>query len=225
MKNQTRRKYGLTLVELSIAMAIFIVVVIAETAVFSSGQIIWTNTYASVELQQNLRTILDRMGAELHQSGNDHNVMGNPLQVWVMDGMGVNGTDVLQFSVPIICQTGMAVNNSQGNIAYWGAPLRWGCNTVDDCMDANNDCSVLEYKFIKYYLNNQNQLMRVVLSGDANALPVKQKAIAQTVIDFQVTPDATNTLYTIQLTLQNKTGLNRTKTLQQTINVYLRNYK
>src|SRR3990167_2436584 len=117
---------GFTLVEALVALAIFLVLSAGVFAVLATGRSTWFDTDASFELQQNLRFALEKLSRELHESGFDKN---NVWQVSINNDGGVNGTDILKFSIPIICHSGDSVIDANGDIAYWGAPLTWGCTS------------------------------------------------------------------------------------------------
>ena len=125
-----RNKNGFTLVEVMIAMALFVVVGTAGSMLLYSGQLSWSVTDTNIQLTENLRQILLRVSVELQESGTNS---AGTLQVAVLDNIGEGGeggSDILRFSVPI-CLCGMSVIDDDGEVAHWGAPLLWGqsgCN-------------------------------------------------------------------------------------------------
>ncbi len=208
---------GFTLVETILAVAIFMVVAAGMYAVLASGRTTWFDTNTSIELQQNLRFMLEKTTRELNESGFDKN---NIWQVAIADGTGVNTTDILKFSIPIICHSGDKIIDSNGSVAYWGAPLTWGC-TTSSCMDADNDCATRDYKQIQYALDNSNQLIRSVL--DNGGAVVRQDVIARDITDFQLTSSVDQKVVTLQITAQRKSSANRTLVATVSMDVYLRN--
>ena len=75
----------------------------------------------------------------------------------------------------------------------------------------------------EYYLNDQNQLIRKILDSDDPPKTVQEKIFAYNIVDFHVTPDVTNSMYTLQLQAQNRTLMNQSKAVSESSNVYLRN--
>ena len=217
MKKLCQRRKGFTLVEALIASALFLIVATAAYSILSSGRTTWFDTDASIELQQNLRLTLEKMTRELHESGFNKNGVW---QVAITVGTGVNGSDILRFSMPVICHSGDSVIDSNGDVAYWGAPLTWGC-TSSGCMDADNDCATVDYKYIEYSLDNTNQLLRKVL--DNNSLALRLDLIARNIVDFRVTNSADRKVVTLQLTAQRKSGTGRTLITPVSMDVKLRN--
>ncbi len=63
-----------------------------------------------------------RISTELSESGRDSS---NNLKVSILDDAGVNGSDILRFSIPI-CLCGTSALNSSTDVKSWGAPLAWG---------------------------------------------------------------------------------------------------
>ena len=117
---------------------------------FTAGQMSWAMTNTKIQLQENLRRSLERVGSELAQSGRDS---ANALQVSILDNTGVNSTDILRFSIPI-CPCGVSVMDVNTEIKKWGAPLVWsqtGCqntwtlnaqNNVDICHSGSQNIAV-----------------------------------------------------------------------------------
>lgn len=113
---------GFTMVEVLVSTALMMVILAASSMVFIAAQSIWSLTYTQIQLQDNLRQGLQRIVAELQESGRDEN---NILQVTINDNAGLGATDILKFSVPI-CLCGTSAITSSGTVKTWGAPLTWG---------------------------------------------------------------------------------------------------
>lgn len=212
-----KKNPGFTLVETLLAAAIFLVVATGIYAALAAGQSTWLDTDTSMDLQQSLRFALEKATRELHESGFDKNGIW---QVTIGDGTGVNGTDILRFSMPIICHSGDSVIDANGDIAYWGAPLTWGC-TSSSCMDADDNCVTRDYKYIRYSLDTNNQLLRQVL--DTTTAVVRQDIFARYITNFQVTNSVDQNVVTLQIDAQKKSGTSRVLTMSVTMDVYLRN--
>ncbi len=113
---------GFTLVEVLVSSALMMVILVASSMVFVAAQSIWSLTYTQIQLQDSLRQGVQRISAELQESGRDENGV---LQVTVNDNGGLGATDILKFSVPI-CLCGTSAITSSGTVKTWGAPLTWG---------------------------------------------------------------------------------------------------
>ena len=202
---------------MTVVLIIFSMISAGIYAVFSTGQVIWFNTEASIELQQNVRIVLEKITREMHESGFDKNGVS---QFTVSDGTGVNGTDVVRFSIPVLCQNNMNVIDANGDVAYWGAPLTWGC-TDSSCMDADDDCSTADYKYIQYLMNSNNELIRRVL-GSNNAM-IREDVFARHIVDFQAAADVDGDLITLQITARKNSALNAVIAASTSMDVNLRN--
>ena len=206
MKNNNQKAF--TLIELLVTLAIILLMVAGGYAALSSGEASWFTAEAGIQVQENLRKALDQMTEELRQSKFS--------QVAVVQGGGTNSTDTIQFSIPVICHTGDNLLDNNGDVAHWGATLRWGCRDAV-CMDFNDTCASVEYKFIKYEVISGNTLVRQVL--DPAATSVRQDIIAHNISDFQiVAPDASSPM-TLTLSSQVQSVLNRalTATVQNSV--------
>ena len=213
----SKKRFGFTLVEVMLATVIFLIVAARIYSVLAAGRTTWLDSDASIELQQNLRLTLEKVTRELHESGFDK------LGVWqvvIGQGTGPFGTDILKFSIPIICHNGDNIIDSNGDIAYWGAPVTWGC-TSSSCMDADENCLTRDYKFIQYEVDANNRLFRVVL--DTNSAVVRQDIIAQHITNFQVTNSVDQDVITLQIDAQKKSGTSRMITASATMDIFLRN--
>jgi len=219
MKHNLTNIKSFTITELMVVIFIITIVMAGGFSILGSGQSAWFTTEASITVEESLRRAINKVVTELSESGVDKNSM---LQLSIRSGTGVGGSDVLKFSIPIVCQTGGSVIDSNGDVAYWGAPLTWGC-TSSSCMDANNDCTTLEYKFVEYRLLNGNQLVRQVLDSVDNL--IRQDLIANNIADFHATLSVDQKIVTLDLTAQTTSALNRLITVSKNINVRLRNIR
>ena len=210
-------KKGFGLVELFAVVAIISALTATVNLMISAGQSAWFNSDAQFELQSNLRRAFEKLSRELQESGKDKNGM---LQVTLYDGTGVNGTDIVRFSMPALCQNNMSVIDVNGDVAYWGAPLTWGC-TTSSCMDADNDCATVDYKYIEYYVDSSNRLIRRVLDNVGNE--VRQDTVALNITNLQASFSADHNVVTVVLTGQTQSVLKRTLSASTSVGVYLRN--
>lgn len=119
---------GLSLTEVLVAVALSMIIIQSGMMLLVSGQAAWNMTDTQIQLQEGVRNILWRVSKELRQSGEDVN---DVLQVVINDGAGAGGSDILRFSIPL-CICGNIALDTDGEVAYWGAPLIWGDN---GCID------------------------------------------------------------------------------------------
>lgn len=225
MKNfreKLRQTNGMTLVEIMIVVLIVSFMAGGIYFVFSAGQASWFNSDIQIQMRQGLRRSLQRLSSELRQSKESTNAADDHADI--SDGAGVGTTDILTFSIPIICEAGGEfIDPVTEIIENWGAPLNWGCTTLI-CMDQDQDCLFLEYKYIKYYLNSDNELVREIL--DENNVSKKTEVFAQDITDFQVTMsgnDANGYVYTVSISTQKDSVTHRTMVAQASMDIYLRN--
>lgn len=212
-KNQN----GVTLVELMVVIGICGFMLTSIYTTFITGQATWFTADSAIELRDNIRTSAEKMARELRESGFNSAAAS---QVTLVDGGGANSTDLLRFSMPVLCSTSANLLDSSGNVANWGAPLTWGC-TTSSCMDADNSCGTVDYKYVQYEINSSNELVRKVLSpGLAVA---RQDIIASNVTNMQITQSADQNVITIQLTAQKLSPMRKVITLTKSLDVYLRN--
>lgn len=190
---------------------IFAVLMGALSTTFTTGRESWMATNTQIQLQENLRLALTKVSSELRQSQ-----VG---QGQIFDGTGGNNSDVLRFSIPIICQAGGSIMGATGGVAYWGAPLTWGC-TDSSCMDADDDCTTLDYAAVQYSINNNAQFIRSVLN--ANNIAVRNEVIARNILDFQAVLPASGVI-NLNMSGQLTSDARRVVTEQIDTNVYLRN--
>ena len=204
-------KKGFTLVETLIVTFILAGMIAGGALVLSTGQSAWLETGVDIELRENLRKSLQRVSSELRQT--------QLTQLAILDGSGPSNSDIVRFSIPVVCQaTATIVNSSTGDIANWGAPLTWGC-TSSSCMDADDDCSTVDYKYIEYKIGSNNILVRRVLNA-AYGL-VTEVNFAESISDFQVI----NTSGVITLTFSAAKATDQNRNVSSTISteIYLRN--
>ena len=204
-------KAGFSYVELMVTIAIISLMAAGGYAALSAGESSWFTAEASIQVQENLRKSLDQMTMELRESKFS--------QVTVLDGAGVNSTDIVRFSIPVICHTGDNLLDVSGDVAHWGATLRWGCRDAL-CMDLNDTCASVEYKYIQYEIVAGNLLVRKVLK-DINTV-MHQDTIARDIADFQVRLLLGSTIELI-LKSQVASVLNRPVQATVTNNVVFRN--
>ncbi|MBF0478669.1 MAG: prepilin-type N-terminal cleavage/methylation domain-containing protein [Candidatus Omnitrophica bacterium] len=230
-KNNNRAGYSL--LELMVVIAILMMLMSALFRLLGRGSEVWTLSDTKIDLQSNLRSLRDRIAGELEQSGSD----GTNMKVFISQGTGVNSSDVLKFSIPVVCQSGGSIMNSTADVAYWGAPLTYGC-TDYTCMDHDNNCATIDYTWLVYQLklntdltqlnkNNpvqQYQLVRQVLGADGTTV-VREDVMGANVPGFKASFDtASNALITLTLTASGISNFRRTVLpMTTTFEVNLRN--
>ena len=203
-------RQGFTLMEMMTASAVFSIMAAGMYFMLASGQAAWWTTDAQAELQQNLRQTLERVSKELRETSD--------VKVSVSEAAGVNNSDILKFYMPILCQAGMNVMDSSGNVAYWGAPFTWGCTDVS-CMDTDGKCSTLDNYALQYQINSQNQFLRRVVNSGGSV--VKEAVFASDIVDFQIV--RTTNMVNLTITAQRKTNLNRVLNTTMQLDIRLRN--
>jgi len=203
-------KGGYSMVEVMIVVLIVTTILAGGFLIFSTGQSTWFTSDIKIRLEENIRQALEKITTELRQSRVD--------QSQVFDNTGPNNTDVVRFSVPVVCEAGGNLIDINGDVAHWGAPLTWGC-TSSTCMDADNDCDTVDYQFVEYGLGSDDQLVRRVL--DATPSVVRTDVVAQGISDFQV--QVNGSVVTLTLQAQQVTVTNRTMSESMTTAIYLRN--
>ncbi len=203
---------GFSYVELMVTVTIIALMAAGGYAALSSGESSWFTAEAGIQVQESLRQALDQMTVELRQSKYS--------EVLVTDGLGLNSTDIIRFSVPVICHTGDSLLDVNGDVAHWGATTKWGCRDAL-CMDANNTCSSVEYKYIQYIVVSGNKLVRQVWR-DTNTM-VRQDTIANNISDFQIITAGPTLPVSLTLTAQVNSVLNRQITAVVQNNVDFRN--
>lgn len=203
--------------ELLVVLGISSFMLVGIFGALLTGQATWFSADASIELREGVRSAAQKIARELRESGFDAAAV---YQITIGDGTGTNGTDTLRFSMPVLCNSATSVLNASGDIAYWGAPLTWGC-TSSTCMDADDVCNTVEYKYVQYEINSSSQLIRKVLNPALTV--VRQEVISSNIIDMQVTKSADQNVVTIQLTAQKQSGMHRMINLTKSVDVFLRN--
>lgn len=201
-------KNGFSLVEILVVVSIISVMLGGIFVVFSAGESSWFTAEAGIALQESLRRTLDHVTMELRQ------IKADP----IIDGAGLNGTDIFRFSIPIICHNGDTLLDSNGDVAQWGATLRWGCRDAA-CMDADDSCTTADYEYIEYRLDAGDRLVRRVLDGNLDI--VREDILANNITDFQGTWN--NSVLSIQATARVPTAMNRVLTAQTTTRLFVRN--
>jgi prepilin-type N-terminal cleavage/methylation domain-containing protein len=171
---------GFTLVELLLALAITVFMTAVLYGLLTRAQLSFYDSEAKIKLRNELRLMTQKIDMELRQSGYDGT--GAP-QFTILTGVGFNGSDILRFSVPVICESGGTLLDATGNPAHWGATIKWGC-TTSACADANDSCASVEYKYIQYSMNGSGQIIRSVLSPIFNT--VSTQALAEDITGFKV---------------------------------------
>lgn len=202
-------KNGFSLVELLVVVSIISVMLGGIFVVFSAGESSWFTAEAGIALQESLRRTLDHVTMELRQSKTS--------QIQVFDGTGLNSSDIIRFSIPVICHNGDTLLDSGGDVAQWGATLRWGCRDAA-CMDADDSCTTADYEYIEYRLDAGDRLVRRVLDGNLDE--VREDIFANNMTDFQVT---NGPVLSIQATARVPTAMNRVLTAQTTTSLFVRN--
>ncbi len=196
------------MVELMVTVAIISLMIAGGYAALSAGEASWFTAEADIQVQENLRKALDQMTTELRESKFS--------QVTLTNGI----TDTLKFSIPVICHTGDNLLDANGDVAHWGATTKWGCRDAA-CMDQNNTCSSVEYKYIQYEVVAGGLLVRKVLSP-LNAL-VMQSTMAYNIVDFQAVMPGASSPLTLTLIAQVTSALRRPVTTTVVTNVDFRN--
>lgn len=216
MKEYLINKKGFTMVEMMVVSVILAFIMGGIYMTLSAGRDSFLTTSTQINLNDSLRMTAERVAMELRQSGSTAGAM----QLTIFNGTGVGGSDIIRFSIPVVCQSTGSLINASGDVANWRAPLTWGC-TTSACMDADNDCNTIDYKYIEYRLDSSNRLVRRVL--DNAAVTVREDIFAQRVSDFQATLSNDQNVVTLVVTAQETNNLNRSLSTSNTINVYLRN--
>lgn len=211
--------------ELMVVVFVLTIIMGGSFMVMSSGQAAWFLTDVNIRLEENLRLAFNRLTRELAETGLDERIPLNPiLQLTILGNAGVNGSDILRFSMPVVCQNNVTVIDPNGYVAYWGAPLTWGCSS-SSCMDADNDCATVDYKYLEYSIDNSNRLMRRVLDSN-NVLvtaPEGETVVARNITDLQANPYSNNEIVTLTMTARAMSATNRLITTSKSVDVRLRN--
>ena len=210
-------KNGFTLVEALMVVALTSFLLAAIYGTLLSGQSIWTKTDSTIELDEQLSKAILKISPELRQSG--HDAKGK-FQIFIDSKTGPNESDVFRFSIPVICETNGNPVDANGDTAHWGAPLTWGC-TQSSCMDSNNNCDTVEYKYLEYLINEKHQLLRRVLDFSENI--VREEIIAEDINDLHIEPNFDQRLIKLRLTAQKQTGRKQKIKHEIEASIHLRN--
>lgn len=209
---------GFTMVELMIVVAILTAMMGGLYMTLATGQDTWMNTDTQISLQENIRLTLDRVSKEVRETGSN---AGGGMELTMFDGTGVNGSDIIRFAMPVICEAGETIIDANGDVNNWGAPLTWGC-TDSTCMDADDDCDTVDYRWVEYRIDNNNQLLRRTLDNAASV--VRTDIFAHNISDFQVQyVGAGQEVVRLTVTATRNTNANRTVTEATSIDITLRN--
>ncbi|MFT5169573.1 MAG: prepilin-type N-terminal cleavage/methylation domain-containing protein [Lysobacterales bacterium] len=249
---------GFTLVESLVTTLLLGILFTGGSAVMLSGQSAWSETNTQIDLKEKVRFSLLRISKELRESGTDEN---DVLQVTITNGTGPGNSDIIRFSIPLcVCSS---VMNSDGDIANWGAPLKWGvtgcsrnytlesngkvaiCHfppgnpsnvqnktvTVSalnahlanhgDLIGACTPCTVATNKYIEYRINNNNQLLRRVLTSTYTI--VQEDIVTSNISDIKATLSGDQNYITVLIEASGTTTKNRSIEIIKDIDVSLRN--
>lgn len=208
---------GFSLVEMMTVITLTLILFAAGGRIFSSGVSTWDSADSHVKMQENLRQTLDRLASEIRLS----NTAPGEGSLQIIDGAGLDSSDAIKFSIPVICASDANLMENDA-VAHWGAPLTWGCKQ-SSCMDANNSCSTIEYKYVYYVLNADGRLERRVLDG--TSVPVSVEDMGVDLVDLQFSVNSDGRVVTINATVEQQTQKGRVLTAQASVDVYLRNCK
>ena len=224
---------GMTFAELLMALGIFSFLLMVIYALMGNARMVYFDVTTSTELRNTLRLSLQKMEMELRNTGYDS---CGTAKFEITNGAGVNGSDFVRFSIPVVCSTTATVldcvNTANGAAAncddvdrcvapkhnispgHWGAPLTWGCNN-SSCMDADNSCATVEYQYVQYALDSANELVRQVLNPAAAIVTTAVLGKDITTLTFNVNGQ----VVTVTATAQKKSSTGRlmTETISQNI--------
>ncbi|MEW5895477.1 MAG: prepilin-type N-terminal cleavage/methylation domain-containing protein [Candidatus Omnitrophota bacterium] len=231
---------GFTFIEMLVTLALTLILFAAGGNIFMSGNAIWDTGDSHVRLQENLRFTLERIASEVRESNAEHiDVDTNGVikfSVPVQCETGARKFCVEKYrstdqgaakacveEYPVfggddcikVCEPDEITNDEN---MIWGATLHWDCKTAS-CMDADDDCDNIEYKFISYHVNSNNKLMRSVLD-ETDAL-VSEEDMGAELFDLQFA--LAGSVLTITAVAQEVENDGRVLTEQTSLDVYLRN--
>ncbi len=203
---------GLGLAELVVSLGILVFMSAVVYGLIGNSQMAFSDMSMGTQLRDGLRQALQKVELELRNTG----YSGGAAQFTISAGAGAFGSDTIRFSVPITCSTATTFLNASGDPANWGAGLTWGCNS-STCMDANNSCTVIEYKYINYALNSSGQLVRSVLGAGFST--VASAVIGRDMSGMTISYAAATRTFTVTMTAQKLSGRHRmiTETASQNI--------
>jgi hypothetical protein len=192
-------------------MAIFTFIIAGLYTSLRAGRESWTTTDSQSRITNNLRMVMERMSKEVRESSPNNG------RFVVSQGTGPNNSDIVTFSIPVICQTGGTVINSTSDVSNWGAPLTWGCAS-SACMDADNNCTTVDYSQVRYLISNSQLVRRVLNSGGGT---VNEVTFAQGISDLQAAVNGN--IVTLTVTGSDISGLQRSLSVTRSLEIYLRN--
>lgn len=205
------------MVELLVVLAIMTIAITGIFNMLGSARSTFFNADAAIDLRNSLRQASERISLEMRNTG----YQGGTARFTILDGQGTGGSDIIRFSIPVICTSSGTLLDATGSPAYWGAPLTWGCDS-SSCMDANDDCSTLEYKYVQYSLNASNQLERAVLDTALTTVNNSTTIMGQNIVDLQAS--AVGDQITFTLSGQKVSAVRKTLTLNFTNKVFINNF-
>lgn len=212
------KEKAFSLIEMLFVTAIFIFVVIAVFSLLGNAQSSFFNSDTATDVRNNLRIASEKISLELRNTG----YQSNTAQFTIQDSAGYGNSDIIRFSMPILCSSTSTLLDTNGNPSYWGAPLNWGCNTYT-CMDANGSCSTLEYKYVQYEINSSNQLIRKILDGSFATVSNSSSIITQNISNMQISLSVDTHMMTIVLSGVKTSPNGKTVTVTHASDVLLNN--
>lgn len=212
------RHHGLTIMELMVVAGLFAFVLSAVLGLLGNAQTSFFTADAAIDVRNNLRNASERIAMELRNTG----YQGGVGQFTLSDNSGTGGSDIIRFSIPVLCSSTSTLLDANGNPAYWRAPLTWGCNSYT-CMDADGSCATVEYKHIQYLINASNQLERRVLNNALAVVNGSTTVVANNISNFQITLSADTRIITFVLTGQKTAPTGRVVTATYGNDVLLNN--
>lgn len=198
----------MTLTELMVTIGIMTFLLIAVYALTGRAQTVFCDISQSTELRNSIRQALHKMEMEVRNSGYDSSSVA---QFSITYGADSSSPDSIRFSVPVNCSTSSSDTflAANGKPAYWGAALTWGC-TLPNCVDADNSCTTVEYKYVTYAMDNSGQLLRTVL-GPSNAV-IATTVVARHMVNFKIQPSANGRILSLSLTGSHRSNTGRVVT-------------
>ncbi|NTV28600.1 MAG: prepilin-type N-terminal cleavage/methylation domain-containing protein [Candidatus Omnitrophica bacterium] len=179
---------GFSLVELMLAVGITVVLFSVVFGLLGVAQSGFHNTDAGLAIRDDLRTAFQKMEWDIKHTGYDST---GTAQFSILTGTGTNGSDIIRFSIPVVCDSASVFLNSTGTPAHWGASRTWGCDSYT-CMDGDGSCSTVEYKYIQYSLNSSKQIVRSVLSAFFGT--VSSQIVAGDITDLRISQSGSRTV-------------------------------
>jgi prepilin-type N-terminal cleavage/methylation domain-containing protein len=232
LKYTAKTKRGFTLVEALVATAIFAFVFISFFNLLSVAQTNFFNIDANFDLRNSLRQASEKIALELRNSGYQNGVA----QFALLSGQGTKNSDIIRFSVPILCSSTSTLLNTNGVPAAWGAPLFWECygNYSYKCMNNVDSCATLAYKYVQYSIAASTNryspfiLQRQVLDSALNVVSgsttnIGTTNISSNIVNLKTSLSADGHIITFTLTGQKRSPAGRTLTVTYTNEVLLNN--